>query len=71
MLKKQYLMQIRSNNLLMFALLQYFDISVSTLYRWLDQNNQQFTQYGSLRLIASYLEIENVNEMLELEKLPN
>jgi hypothetical protein len=68
MLKKQYLIQIRRNKFLMFALMNHFDISISSLYRWLDENALAFTQYNCLVLIASFLNVENVNEMVESEK---
>lgn len=68
MLKKQYLIKIRKNKLLMFALMNHFDISISSLYRWLDENDRAFTQYSCLHLIASFLNVENINEMMESDK---
>ncbi len=54
----------------MFALMNHFDISISSLYRWLDENDRAFTQYSCLLLIASFLNVENVNEMIESDRDP-
>lgn len=67
MLKKQYLVSIRKNKLLMFALMNHFDISISSLYRWLDKNERAFSEYGCLLLIAHHLKIENIRDLLETE----
>lgn len=72
MLKKHYLTQIRSNKRLKVALMNYFDISNSTLYRWLDENDRSFTEYNCLQLIAAYLKVDDVQDMLEsAEQLHN
>jgi hypothetical protein len=72
MLKKQYLTQIRSNKRLKVALMNYFDISNSTLYRWMDENDRSFTEYNCLQLIAAYLKVDDVQDMLEsAEQLHN
>lgn len=67
MLKKQYLIKIRKNKLLMFALMNHFDISISSLYRWLDDNERALTEYECLLLIAHYLKVENFQDLLETE----
>jgi hypothetical protein len=72
MLKKHYLTQIRTNKRLKVALMNYFDISNSTLYRWLDENDRSFTEYNCLQLIAAYLKVDDVQDMLEsAEQLQN
>ncbi|HNQ82247.1 MAG TPA: hypothetical protein PKM34_01310 [Bacteroidales bacterium] len=57
--------RIRTNKRLKFALLDYFNISGSTLQRWLDSNDPSFTEYKSLQLIAAYLHVDDVEELLE------
>ena len=64
-LKNTVIKQIRSHKRLKVALLDYFNIAPSTLYRWLDSNDPSFTEYKSLQLIASYLGIDEVEELLE------
>jgi len=65
MLKKNFINQIRANKRLKVALMDYFDISNSTLYRWLDENDRSFTEYKSLQLIASYLGVDDIEDMLD------
>lgn len=69
-LKKSVNKQIRTNKRLKVALLDYFGISGSTLQRWLDSNDPSFTEYKSLQLIASYLEVDDVEELLESADVP-
>lgn len=65
MLKKNFLNQIRTNKRLKVALMDHFDISNSTLYRWLDENDRSFTEYKSLQLIAGYLGVDDLEDLLE------
>ena len=65
MLKKDFLNQIRANKRLKVALMNYFDISNSTLYRWIDENDRSFTEYNCLQIIASYLNVEDIADLLE------
>jgi hypothetical protein len=64
-LKKSVLSGIRNNKRLKIALTDYFNISHTTLYRWLDGNATSFTEYQSLVLIASYLGVDEVQDLIE------
>lgn len=65
LLKKSVIYSIRNNKRLKIALTDYFNISHTTLYRWLDSNATSFTEYQSLVLIASYLGVDEVQDLIE------
>jgi uncharacterized protein YutE (UPF0331/DUF86 family) len=64
-LKKTTLSKIRSNSRLKDALIDYFNITPRTYYRWLSENNRCFTEFESLQLISSYTGIEDHNDLIE------
>ena len=64
-LKNNILTSIRTQKRLKIALMDYFDVSPATLYRWLDQNNRSFTEYKALQIIASYLGHDEIVDLVD------
>jgi hypothetical protein len=52
------LLKIRKNKRLKRAMIDYFDISERTLYRWFDEKNSRLTEIGCLAIISTYLQID-------------
>jgi hypothetical protein len=54
--------------------MDYYDNSPSTLHRYLQKNDPCLTEYSALLIIANYLEIPDVTELVdsshELQKQP-
>lgn len=56
--------EIRSDKRLRRALIDLFDISERSLYRWLDEGNSRLTEIGCLNTIAIYLK-KDINELID------
>ena len=65
LLKKSVISRIRQHRRLKTALMDKFEIGRITLYRWLNDNDPQFTEYSVLLLIGSYLGVDDVQDLLD------
>lgn len=63
-LKPEVFQKIRNSKKLKALLMQHFDIASSTLQKWLAEENTNFTQYGSLELIAYCLKVDSIEDLL-------
>lgn len=63
-LKPEVFQRIRNSKMLKALLMQHFNIASSTLQKWLAEENVNFTQYKSLELIAQYLNVDSVEDLL-------
>jgi hypothetical protein len=54
----EILKKIRKNRRLKRALIDYFDISERTLYRWFDEKNSRLTEIACLNIISIYLQMD-------------
>ena len=63
-LKPEVLYKIRRSKQLKALLMQPFNIASSTLQKWLREDSKNFTQYSSLELIADYLKVDSVQDLL-------
>lgn len=61
--------KIRQSKHLKNALMYHFNISNSTLQLWLNNNSNQFTQYGSLQIIMHALDINKTEDLLTIEQV--
>lgn len=65
LLKKDVISRIRRHKRLKIALMDKFNIGKTTLFRWLNENDPQFTEYSVLLLIGSYLGVDDVQDLLD------
>jgi hypothetical protein len=69
-LKAEIINQIRANKRLKRALIDYFDNSESTLQRMLKNNDSRLTELYALQIIAVYLDVNEIEQLVEAELQP-
>jgi hypothetical protein len=69
-LKAEIINQIRANKRLKRALIDYFDNSESTLQRMLKHNDSRLTELYALQIIAVYLDVNEIEQLVEAELQP-
>ena len=72
-LKPEYIRQIRRSRDLKSMLALHLGICSSTLQKWLDINHSNFTEYGSLEILANHFNSNSVVDLMtinELKRMP-
>jgi hypothetical protein len=64
-LKQSTIQTIRTNKPLKKALLEYYQVTPSTFYRWLEKNDHCLTVFASLKIIAGFTGIEETEDLVD------
>lgn len=63
-LKPEITHKIRNSKALKGLLIVHFNISSSTLQKWLREDNKNFIQYDSLEVIGAFIGVEQLTDLL-------